>query len=75
MRRHFTVGWAHLFVGDGLSEGNFSDGNGLLFNGGTDNDDPDYVLLSVEFLFSCVEVEASMPRVGTPPGSWGAWGC
>jgi hypothetical protein len=39
----FTVGWAHLFVGDGLYEGNYSLGNGLIFNGGRDDDDADYV--------------------------------
>jgi hypothetical protein len=46
-----TVGWAHLFVGDGLSEGNFSDGYGLLFNGGTNNDDPDYFFAQTNLKF------------------------
>ena len=38
----FSVGWSHLFTGDGLYEGNYSDLNGLLFNGGTGRDDADY---------------------------------
>ena len=38
----FKAGWSHLFVGDGLSEGNYNDFNGLQFNGGTASDDADY---------------------------------
>ncbi len=38
----FEVGWTHLFVGDGLKEGSFSNSNGLDFNGGTGGDDADY---------------------------------
>jgi alginate export protein len=38
----FEVGWTHLFVGDGLREGSFSNSNGLDFNGGTGGDDADY---------------------------------
>ena len=38
----FTVGWDHLFVGDGLRQGNFGPSNGLDFNGGSDGKDADY---------------------------------
>lgn len=39
----FQVGWTHLFVNEGLGQGNFNDGNGFFFNGGTDSDDVDYI--------------------------------
>ena len=38
----FEFGWSHLFVGDGLKEGNFSSNNGLVFNGGSGSSDADY---------------------------------
>ncbi len=38
----FEAGWAHFFTGDGTEEGNFNFWNGLMFNGGTENDDADY---------------------------------
>jgi hypothetical protein len=41
----FNAGWAHLFVGEGLEEGNFNAANGLLFTGGTGSDDADYLFL------------------------------
>ncbi|MBX7257881.1 MAG: alginate export family protein [Candidatus Hydrogenedentes bacterium] len=47
----FKAGWAHLFTGDGLSDGNFSSGNGLLFNGGTDDKDSDYVFVETKLCF------------------------
>lgn len=47
----FQVGWAHLFVGDGLKDGQFSAGNGLLFNGGTGDDDSDYVFFETKLCF------------------------
>jgi hypothetical protein len=47
----FEMGWAHLFVGDGLSDGNFSAGNGLAFNGGTGDDDADYVYFETKLCF------------------------
>jgi len=47
----FEVGWAHLFVGDGLEEGNFNQWNGLLFNGGSDNDDADYLYFETRLAF------------------------
>jgi hypothetical protein len=39
----FEFGWSHLFVGKGLEEGNYSSRNGLVFNGGSGNDDSDYI--------------------------------
>jgi len=47
----FQVGWAHLFVGDGASDGQFSAGNGLLFNGGVGDDDSDYVFVETKLCF------------------------
>jgi len=47
----FQVGWAHLFVGDGLQDGQFSALNGLGFNGGTGDDDADYVFVETKLCF------------------------
>ena len=47
----FQAGWAHLFVGDGLEDGQFSFGNGLLFNGGSGDDDSDYVFIETKLCF------------------------
>lgn len=47
----FEVGYAHLFVNDGLGQGNFSAGNGLIFNGGTAKDDADYVYFDTKLTF------------------------
>jgi hypothetical protein len=47
----FSSGWAHLFVGDGAADGNFTNGNGLLFNGGTNDDDADYVYVETKLCF------------------------
>jgi len=47
----FKTGWAHLFVGDGLEDGTFNIRNGLLFTGGTDNKDADYVYLETKIQF------------------------
>ena len=47
----FQVGWAHLFVGEGLEDGQFSAGNGLAFNGGTSDDDSDYVFVETKLCF------------------------
>lgn len=47
----FKAGWAHLFVGDGLKEGNFNIRNGLLFDGGNGNTDADYVYLETKIQF------------------------
>lgn len=47
----FEVGYAHLFVGDGLADGNFSTGNGFLFNGGSSDDDPNYLYFQTKIAF------------------------
>ncbi len=47
----FTAGWAHLFTGNGLSDGNYTDLNGLLSTGGTDSEDADYYFLEVAVRF------------------------
>lgn len=47
----FEVGWAHLFVGDGLEDGSFSSLNGLGFNGGMGDDDADYVYFETKLCF------------------------
>ncbi len=47
----FEAGWAHLFVGDGLDDGNFSAFNGLGFNGGTNDDDSDYLYVETRIAF------------------------
>lgn len=39
------------FTGDGLAEGSFNDLNGLLFNGGTDDDDADYLYFETTLRF------------------------
>lgn len=39
---YLCVGWSHLFVGEGLEDGNFNGANGLDFNGGTGDEDADY---------------------------------
>jgi len=47
----FEVGWAHLFVGDGLAQGNFNDQNGFGFNGGFGSKDVDYFWVEAELKF------------------------
>jgi hypothetical protein len=47
----FETGWAHLFTGNALKDGNFNDMNGLLFNGGADRDDADYLYLETTLRF------------------------
>jgi hypothetical protein len=47
----FEVGYSHFFVGDGLSDGNFVINNGLGFNGGTSDDDPDYFYVETKLAF------------------------
>ena len=47
----FEVGWAHLFTGEGLDDGNYNDLNGLGFIGGTDDDDVDYVYFETRISF------------------------
>ncbi len=47
----FEAGWTHLFVGDGLRQGHFSSWNGLVFNGGSDDDGADYAYLGCKIFF------------------------
>ena len=47
----FKAGWAHLFVGDGLAEGNFVTNNGLGFTGGSADDDADYLFVETTLSF------------------------
>ena len=47
----FKAGWAHLFVGDGLADGNYNSANGLGFNGGVDDDDADYLFVETQISF------------------------
>ena len=47
----FELGWAHLFVGEGLEDGNFNALNGLAFNGGISDEDADYVYLETKLSF------------------------
>ena len=47
----FEAGWAHMFTDSGLGEGSFSAQNGLVFNGGTDDDDADYIYLGSRLSF------------------------
>jgi hypothetical protein len=48
---YFSVGWNHLFVGKGLEQGQFVQSNGLDFNGGTGDDDADYVYFETGISF------------------------
>ena len=47
----FEAGWAHLFTGDGLDDGNFTQSNGLAFDGGVDDDDADYLYVETRLAF------------------------
>ncbi len=56
----FEVGYAHLFIGDGLENGQFVNGNGHLFNGGAvgslfgrdkGSDDADYLYFETKLSF------------------------
>ncbi|MBI4557805.1 MAG: alginate export family protein [Candidatus Hydrogenedentes bacterium] len=47
----FEAGWSHLFTDDGLDEGNFTQANGLVFDGGTSDDDADYVYFETKIAF------------------------
>lgn len=38
----FEIGWSHFFVGDGVKDGSFIDGDGLSFVGGLDDADADF---------------------------------
>jgi hypothetical protein len=47
----FELGYTHFFTGGAIEDGSFIDGNGLLYVGGFDDDDVDYVygMMSIEF--------------------------
>jgi hypothetical protein len=47
----FGAGWAHFFTGDGLEDGSFTNGNGLVFNGTSGDDDMDYIYLETKIAF------------------------
>ncbi len=47
----FEIGWAHFFLGEGSEDGQFSRWNGLLYTGGTDDDDADYVYVGSTLKF------------------------
>jgi len=47
----FKAGYAHLFVGDGLTDGAFSVNNGLGFTGGAGDDDPNYFFVETKLAF------------------------
>ncbi len=47
----FEFGYAHLFVDEGLSDGNYVTGNGHWNRAGTDEDDPDYVYFETIITF------------------------
>lgn len=47
----FETGWHHFFADDGLTQGNYTDFHGLLFSGGTDNQDTDYVYVQSKLKF------------------------
>ncbi len=47
----FMLHWSHMFVGDGLSDGNFNAWNGLLFTGGDGEDDSDYYCVETRIRF------------------------
>jgi hypothetical protein len=47
----FQVGYTHLFTMDGLTDGNFNQLNGLGFNGGTSDEDADYVWVESKLAF------------------------
>jgi hypothetical protein len=40
-----------MFLGEGAAEGNFNLANGLAFEGGTDDDDADYVYFDTKLSF------------------------
>lgn len=48
---YFCAGWSHMFTGDGLRHGHFTQSNGLDFNGGTDDDAVDYFFFQTEVTF------------------------
>lgn len=47
----FEAGWAHLFTGDGLPEGNFANSNALANHPGTHSDGVDYWYIETKITF------------------------
>jgi len=47
----FEAGWAHWFTGAGSREGEFTAWNGLMFTGGSDDDDGDYIYVGSKLTF------------------------
>lgn len=47
----FRAGWRHFFTGDGVTDGNFVDLNGLVYAGGTDDQDADYLYVESQVTF------------------------
>ena len=47
----FQAGWTHFFTGDGLTDGNYVDLHGLVFSGGTDDEDADYLYCQARVTF------------------------
>lgn len=47
----FSAGWAHLFGGSGLDEGNFIDGNGFWRYAADDDNNFDYLFLETKLAF------------------------
>jgi hypothetical protein len=47
----FELGYSHFFIGDGLEVGNFNNMNGLLYNGGQNDKDPNYVYFQTKICF------------------------
>ena len=47
----FSAGYSHFFLGDGLEDGSYTDMNGLLFGGGSDNEDPGYIFAEATIKF------------------------
>jgi hypothetical protein len=47
----FMVHWSHLFTRDGLSDGNFIARNGLMFSGGSNDKDGDFITFETRIRF------------------------
>jgi hypothetical protein len=47
----FEAGWAHWFTGDGSKEGEFTGWNGLMFTGGSNGQDGDYIYIGSKLTF------------------------
>ena len=45
------AGWSHMFVGEGITDGQFVRWNGLMYTGGSDDDDADYVYAGCKIYF------------------------